>query len=74
VGIPDKVILDRDPRFTSKLFKEVCDLLKIKQNVSSMYHPQMDGQSEKMNQHMEMALQIFGNFQQDNWSDLLPIV
>jgi len=38
VGIPDKVISDRDPRFTSKLFKEVCDLLKIKQNVSSTYH------------------------------------
>jgi hypothetical protein len=49
VGIPDKVISNRDLRFTSKLFKEVCDLLKIKQNVSSAYHPQMDGQSEKTN-------------------------
>jgi hypothetical protein len=34
----------------------------------------MDGQSEKTNQHMETALQIFGNFQQDNWSNWLPVI
>ena len=34
----------------------------------------MDGQSEKTNQHIETTLQIFGNFQQDDWSKLLPIV
>ena len=34
----------------------------------------MDGQSEKTNQHIETVLRIFGNFQQDDWSDLLPIV
>jgi hypothetical protein len=56
VGIPMKVISDRDPRFTSRLFREVCELLKIKQNVSSAYHPQMDGQSEKTNQHVKTAL------------------
>ena len=49
-------------------------MLRIKQNVASAYHPQTDGQSEKTNQHMETALRIFGNFRQDDWSKLLPIV
>jgi hypothetical protein len=40
----------------------------------SAYHPQMARQSKKTNQHVEMALQIFGNFQQDNWSDWLPLI
>lgn len=73
-GLPTKVISDRDPKFTSKVFKEVCDLLQIKQNMSSAYHPQTDGQSEKTNQHVETALRIFGNFRQDDWSELLPII
>ena len=72
-GLPEKVISDQDPRFTSKIFK-VCELLEVKQNIASAYHLQTDRQSEKTNQHVETALQIFRNFQQDDWSDLLPIV
>ena len=74
VGLPDKIISDRDLKFTSKVFKEVCELLEIKQKMASAYHPQTDGQSKKTNQHVETALRIFGNFCQDSWSDLLPIV
>jgi len=74
VGLPWKVISDRDLRFMSKVFKEICALLKIKQSIASAYHPQMDGQSEKMNQHMETALCVFSNFQQSDWSDLLLLV
>ena len=47
VGLLKKVISDRDPRFTLRVFKEICVLLKIKQRVASVYHPQIDGQSEK---------------------------
>src|SRR6201999_2115944 len=53
VGLPQKVISDRDPRFTATFFRELCDLLGIRQNLSMAYHPQMDGQSKKTNQHME---------------------
>jgi hypothetical protein len=56
VGLPEWVILDQDMKFTSQIFKGICELLKVKQNISSSYHPQMDGQSEKMNQHVETAL------------------
>jgi hypothetical protein len=74
IGLPEKIISDRDTQFTSKVFKEVCELLKVQQKMASIYHPQTDGQSKKTNQHVETALRIFGNFQQDDWSDLLPVI
>ena len=73
-GLPKRIISDRDPRFTSAFFKELCTQLEIKQNLSTAYHPQMDGQSEKTNQHVETALRIYCNYQQDNWAKMLPIV
>ena len=74
IGIPSKLISDRDVRFTSQLFKEVCKQLGIQQNMSSAYHPETDGQSERTNQTVETALRIFGNFRQNDWSDWLPLV
>src|ERR1700742_3454035 len=74
VGLPRKIISDRDPRFTATFFRELCDLLGIKQNLSTAYHPQTDGQSKKTNQHIETALRIYCNHQQDDWAAWLPIV
>jgi hypothetical protein len=74
VGIPSKIISDRDTRFTSHFAKEVCAQLEIKQNISTAYHPQTDGQSEKTNQHVETALRIFCNHQQNDWAEFLPMV
>ena len=48
--------------------------MDIQQNISTAYHPQTDGQSEKTNQHVETALRIFTNYQQDDWAKWLPIV
>jgi hypothetical protein len=55
-GVPWKVISDRDPRFTSKFMRELCKQLWIEQNISSAYHPQIDGQSERTNQWLEQYL------------------
>jgi len=74
VGLPSKIISDRDVRFTSHFAKEICTQLEIQQNLSSMYHPQTDGQSEKTNQHVETALRIFCNHRQNDWHEHLPIV
>src|SRR5579863_6083626 len=74
VGLPKRIISDRDTRFTSAFFKELCAQLGIKQNLSTAYHPQTDGQSEKTNQHVETALRIYCNHQQDNCAKVLPIV
>ena len=73
-SIPTWVILDCDPRFMSSLFKELCRTLGIRQNISTAYHPQTDGQSERMNQSMEDLLCIFCNYRQDDWVEWLPVV
>jgi Integrase core domain len=74
MGLPKKIISDRDTRFTSTFFSEICSQLGIKQNLSSAYHPQTDGQSEKTNQHVETGLRIFCNFQQDDWVHYIPMI
>jgi Integrase zinc binding domain len=43
---PRKITLDRDTRFTNNFTMELCKILGIKQNISTAYHPQTDGQSE----------------------------
>jgi hypothetical protein len=74
IGLPSKLISDRDTRFTSKMFKELCQQLGVEQNMSLAYHPQTDGESERTNQTVETALRIFGNFRQMDWSEWLPLV
>jgi transposase InsO family protein len=72
-GIPKKIISDRDVRFTSDMFKELCKQLAIQHNMSTTYHPQTDGQSERTNQNVETILRIFCNQAQDNWREWLPV-
>ena len=74
IGVPSVLVLDRDTRFTSKFFEELCEQLGIKRNMSSAYHPQTDGQSERTNQSVETALRIFANYQQNDWSTWLPVI
>ena len=49
VELPEQVISNRDIRYTLRIFKELYTLLKVKQNILSAYHLQMDGQSKKTN-------------------------
>jgi hypothetical protein len=55
-GIPKKIISDRDTRFTSKFAKGLNNALDIKSNMSTAYHPQTDGQSERTNQSLEVFI------------------
>src|SRR5712671_101381 len=72
-GIPRKIISDRDPRITSQLAKDICTEIGIQQNISTAYHPQTDGQSERTNQTLETYLCIFCNEQQTDWAKWLPL-
>jgi hypothetical protein len=45
----------------------------MKLHFTSGYHPQGDGQTERTNQTLEQYLRCYCNYQQDNWSDLLPL-
>jgi hypothetical protein len=52
--------------------RELWEKLKVKSSLSTAFHPQTDGETECINQEVEQFLQVFCNFQQDNWTDLLP--
>jgi hypothetical protein len=54
--LPNKVISDRDPRFTLHFGTALTKKLGIQQNLSSAFHPQMDGLSEQKNQWIEQYL------------------
>jgi hypothetical protein len=64
--IPRKVISDKDPRFIGRFTTTLCSKLGIKQNLSTAYHPQTDGQLERTNQWLEQYLWIFGNYSQSD--------
>ena len=55
-GLPTKVISDRDPRFTSYFGRSLARRLGIEQNLSTVFHPQTDGLSERKNQWVEQYL------------------
>jgi hypothetical protein len=48
-------------------------LLGIKGNPSTAFHPQTDGQMERINQEVEQYLRIWVNYAQDDWSEWLSI-
>jgi hypothetical protein len=72
-GLPLRIISDRDPRFTSSFFRELCRVTGAVQNLSTAYRPQTDGQLERTNQHLEQYIRIFTVFEQNNWADLLAL-
>ena len=72
-GLLETIISDRGTTFTSKFMKELNSLLGITANVSTAYHPQTDGQTERVNQEIEQYLRIFVNHRQNDWADWLPM-
>ena len=54
--------------------KELYEVMGIKGNPSTTYHPQTDGQMERVNQSVKEFLTMFVNDKQDNWSDWLAVV
>ncbi|MCI57037.1 retrotransposon protein, partial [Trifolium medium] len=55
-GIPLSIVSDRDPRFTSRFWESLQEAFGTKLRMSSAYHPQMDGQSERTIQSLEDLL------------------
>ncbi len=73
-GLPQQIISDRGPQFAAKLIQEFWKKLGVKSSLSTAFHPQTDGQTERVNQELEQYLRIFCNFQQDNWAELIPFM
>ncbi|CAI7881856.1 unnamed protein product, partial [Closterium sp. NIES-54] len=70
-GIPATLISDRDPKFTSKFWKELMGLLGTKLAMSSAYHPQTDGQTERLNQVVEQLLRTACKDDVSHWDTQL---
>lgn len=70
-GIPKSIISDRGAIFTSKFWKTLSQMVGLQTNLSTAFHPQTDGQTERTNASLEQYLHIYCNYQQDNWSQLL---
>lgn len=73
-GLPLYIVSDRGPQFVSRLWKSLCDKLKIQRNLSTAYHPETDGQSEIANAQVEQILRTVVAYLQDDWEDHLHVV
>lgn len=73
-GLPDSIISDRDPRFTSSFWNRLMSLCDVRLCMSTSYHPQTDGSSEIMNRMLENYLRCYCSLNQTDWDDLLPSV
>ena len=70
-GVPKAIISDRDPRFTSHFWRELWSKLDTKLKMSTAFHPQTDGQTERTNRILEEMLRNYVNYKQNNWDECL---
>jgi IS30 family transposase len=71
--VPSHITSDRGLEFVSHFFRSLGLALDMKLHFTSRYHPEGDGQTHWTNQTLEQYLRIYCNYQQDNWSKLLPL-
>ena len=73
-GMPSMVVSDRGPEFTNKFAAALCKALGTDHCKSTSYHPQSNGQTDRMNRVLEDMVRHFVNPRQDNWDTLLPVL
>jgi len=69
--LPESVVSDKGPQFAAELTRELNRMLGIKTKLSTAFHPQTDGQTERMNQELEQYLQFFIEHRQKDWLEWL---
>lgn len=73
-GVPSSIVSDRDPRFTSRFWESHHKALGTKLRLSSAYHPQIDGQTERTIQSLEDLLRACVLEQRGSWDSFLPLI
>ena len=72
-GMPERIVSDRDPRFTGTFWSAMCDIWKCQRQFSTAYHPQTDGQTERVNRTLEDMLRHWCSPDQDDWDQYLKL-
>jgi len=72
--LPESIILDKGVQFAVGIIKELNNLLRIQTKLSTAYHSQTDGQTERINQELEQYLRVFINHRQKQWPNWLGMV
>jgi len=71
--VPSYVTSNHGSKFISHFFHSLGTALDMRLHFTSGYHPKANSQAEWTNQTLEQYLRIYCNYQQDNWSELLPL-
>lgn len=72
-GLPSSAVSDRGTQFNNAFLKELYALLGIEMNLSTAFHPQTDGQTERLNQILEEILRHYVSERQDDWTKYLSV-
>ena len=72
-GLPTEIISDMDAKFSREFWESLCISLNIKRRMSTAYHPQTDGQTERTNQLLEGYIRNFVNYDQNDSYQLLAL-
>ena len=72
-GTPETIVSDRGIQFVNEFWRQLCELLSVQRRLSTAYHPESDGQTERMNAVLEQHLRAYVSYMQDDWVEWLPI-
>jgi len=72
-GVPANIVTDRGSVFAGDFWSDLMFLLIVRRALSTAYHPQTDGQTERLNSVLEQYLRAYINLSQDDWVDYLPL-
>ena len=68
------IVSDRGKQWTRELWRRICELLNIKQRLSTAFRPETDGATERANQTVQDYIRHFVDHNQTNWASLIPIL
>lgn len=72
-GTPVDIVSDRGSKFTSEFWRAFSKAVGVRQSFTTAYHPEADGQTERVNQLVETYLRMYIGYDQDDWSKYLPL-
>lgn len=72
-GLPFSIRSDRGSQFVSKFWRSLCSALQIEHQYSSAYHPQTNGQTERLNRILEQYIRCYCTHLQDDWHTFIPL-